>query len=281
MPHATVRSGVSLYYEWHGQHAGDPVVFIRGTGADSSRWMPQVEEYAGRYRCLIFDNRGAGKSDTPAGPYSVDMMVEDAIGLMDALSIESAHLSGLSLGGAIAQAMTLAAPARVTTLQLHGTWARTYGYARKYLSLLRRFVLEGGLDLYYEGALLYLFPPDYITEQAERMDGILQAMKKNSSPAQGLLGQLEANLTHDVLDRLDQIAVPTLVTVGELDMCLPPYYSRELHRGIRGSELVVFKGGSHLFGLQDPATFNRVTLEWLDRQVALLNGKKGGAKPPR
>ena len=281
MPHATVRSGVSLYYEWHGDHDGDPVIFIRGTGADSSRWMPQVQEYAGRYRCLIFDNRGSGKSDAPAGPYSVDMMVDDAIGLMDALSIESAHLSGLSLGGAIAQAIALQAPARVTTLQLHGTWARTYGYARMYLSLLKRFLLEGGLDLYYEGALLYLFPPDYITEQPDRTAEILRAMKKNSSPEQGLLGQLDANLTHDVLDQLDQIAVPTLITVGELDMCLPPYYARELHGAIRGSELVVFEGGSHLFGLQDPATFNRVTLQWLDRQVAQLNGKGRGAQPPR
>ena len=59
---------------------------------------------------------------------------------------------------------------------------------------------------------------------------------------------------------------PTLVTVGELDMCLPPYFSRELADGIPDAELVVFPGGSHLFGMQDPETFNRVTLDWLARQ---------------
>lgn len=257
---------INLYYEWHGDAAGPPVVFVRGTGADSSRWLPQVAEYKTRYRCLIFDNRGSGKSDAPPGPYSVKMMAEDTLALLDALGVESCHLSGLSLGGAIALRMAIEAPQRVATLQLHGSWARTYGYAEMYLSLLKRFLETGGLDLYYEGALLYLFPPEHITREYEQVQDTLARMKANSSPVEGLMGQLEANLTHDEADRLHLVSAPTLVTVGELDMCLPPLYSRELAQGIPDAELVVFPGGSHLFGLQDPPSFNRATLDWLDRQ---------------
>lgn len=275
MPTAALSTGVDIYYEWHGEAEGTPVVFIRGTGADSSRWLPQVEAYQERYRCLIFDNRGAGKSDAPEGPYSVDMMAADALALFDEVGVERAHLSGLSLGGAIALAITLDHPDRVETLQLHGTWAHLHGYAALYLRLLKRFLEEGGLDLYYEGALMYLFPPDFFINSYDRAIEILENMKAHSSPYQGLMGQLEANLTHDVYDRLGEIDKPTLVTVGELDMCLPVHYSREINESIAGSRLEVFAGGSHLFGLQDPGTFNRVTLEWLDAQVA-----DAGGSPP-
>ncbi len=268
MPFATVRDGLRVYYELHGEeHDGIPVVFIRGTGAAGNRWLPQVEEYRTSYRCLFFDNRGSGQSDSPPGPYDVAMMTMDTLALLDALDISRAHISGLSLGGAIAQDLVVRDPGRVATLQLHGTWARTHGYARMYLGLLKRWLEEGGTDLYYDSALMYLFPPDYITSNYDRIVAVLESMKQNTSPIEGLLGQVEANLTHDLADRLGEIDVPTLITVGDLDMCLPPFFSRELHELIPGSELVVFEGGSHLFGIQDPATFNRVTLEWLARQA--------------
>ena len=260
-------TGVSLYYEWHGEQNDHlPVVFIRGTGAAGNRWLPQVQAYVPTYRCLIFDNRGSGQSDAPAGPYTVEQMANDTIALFDMLGVERAHISGLSLGGAIAQDIAIRSPERVATLQLHGTWGRTHGYARMYLSFLKRMLEEGGTDMYYEGALMYLFPPDHITEHYDDVMVILGQMKEHASSPVGLLGPLDANLTHHLSDRLGEIAMPTLITVGQLDMCLPPYFSRELHEAIPASKLVVFEGGSHLFGLQDPETFNRVTLDWLSRQ---------------
>jgi pimeloyl-ACP methyl ester carboxylesterase len=163
-------------------------------------------------------------------------------------------------------------PDRVATLQLHGTWAKTNGYASLYLGYLKRLLETGGLDLYYEGAILYLFPPQFFIDNPDMASAILKGMKVASSPYAGLLGQLEANLTHDVADRLGAIVAPTLVTVGELDMCLPPHYSIEIHHAIAGSELHIFPGGSHLVGVQDPESFNKVTLAWLDRQIAAGHG---------
>jgi aminoacrylate hydrolase len=268
MPIHALPTGVSLSYELHGgENERPPVVFIRGTGASGDRWLPQVRAYVDTYRCLIFDNRGSGASESPEGPYTVGQMADDAVALLDALGIGRAHLSGLSLGGAIAQDITIRFPERVATLQLHGTWGRTHGYARMYLGFLKRMLEEGGTDMYYEGALLYLFPPDHITEHYDDVMAVLDRMKAHASSPVGLLGQMHANLTHDLASRLHEIAAPTLITVGELDMCIPPFFSRELHAAIPGSELVVFPGGSHLFGLQDPETFNKVTLEWLNRQA--------------
>ena len=268
MPRQQLHTGVSLYYEWHGPDEGIPVVFIRGTGADSSRWMPQVDEYSRRFPCLIFDNRGCGKSDSTPGEYTVASMAEDTLALLDSLGVERAHVVGLSLGGAIAQQITLERPQLVVTLQLHATWGRTEGYAKWYFDLAARLLDSGGMSLYYSTMIMFLFPPDFFTDQSEAAARILADMEQNASPIDGMRGQLHANRTHDCLDRLREISVPTLITVGELDMCLPPSYSRQLHERIPSSELMVFSGGSHLFGLQDPATFNSVTLGWLDKQIA-------------
>ncbi|HTW99171.1 MAG TPA: alpha/beta hydrolase [Acidimicrobiales bacterium] len=265
MPRQQLDTGVSLYYEWHGPDAGVPVVFIRGTGADSSRWMPQVRDYSQHYRCLIFDNRGCGKSGTTAGQYTVASMAEDTLALLGSLGVDRAHIVGLSLGGAIAQHLAVERPELVATLQLHGTWGKTDGYAERYFALAAQLLDAGGMSLYYSTTIMFLFPPDFFTEQPEAAARILADMEENASPIEGMRGQLHANRTHDCLERLNEIAVPTLITVGELDMCLPPSYSRQLHERIPSSELVVFPGGSHLFGLQDPATFNRVTLGWLEK----------------
>ena len=98
-------------------------------------------------------------------------------------------------------------------------------------------------------------------------------MKANASPVAGLAGQIEANLTHDESDRMSLVRAPTLVTVGELDMCLPPFFSRELADGISDAELVVFPGGSHLFGMQDPGTFNRVDARLAGKTAGVCLGR--------
>lgn len=90
-----------IYYEQHGEGDGPPVLFIRGTGADGTRWMPQVEVYQADVPCVIFDGRGVGKSDTTPPPYTVEQIAGDTIALMDHIGLTSAHISGSSLGGAI------------------------------------------------------------------------------------------------------------------------------------------------------------------------------------
>ena len=138
------------------------------------------------------------------------MMADDTMALLDTLEVDTCHLSGLSLGGAIAMRIAIEHPERVTTLQLHGSWAKTHGYAQMYLSLLKRFVETGGLDLYYEGALLYLFPPEYITSEFDEVSAALARMKANSSPIEGLMG-LNRMLEGTALPRLDEQAIESLI----------------------------------------------------------------------
>jgi pimeloyl-ACP methyl ester carboxylesterase len=269
MPRARVAEDLELSYELFGDDGAPVVVLVRGTGADGTRWMPQVEAYRDEFRVLIFDNRGVGGSDTPPGPYTVADMADDTVRLLDALGIDRCHLSGSSLGGAICSHIAVEQPERVLSLQLHSSWLATHGYTAFSLGLLKQFLVIGGVDFYYEAALPLLFSPAFMSREHERLMGILEHMKTHSASFEGLLGQLEANLTHDLRKRAHEITAPTLVTVGELDYLLPVAASEELQRTIPDAELVVFSGGPHLVTMETPERFNEVTLTWL-RKVAEL-----------
>jgi aminoacrylate hydrolase len=225
--------------------------------------MPQVEAYQDEYHVIIFDNRGVGKSSTPPGPYSVADMATDTIGLLDALGIARWNLSGSSLGGAIAMQVAIDEPDRTESLQLHSSWLRTEGYTEYSLGLLRSILVHGGIDFYYDAALPLLFSVDFLSADFERTSAMLEKMKANSATTVGLLGQLDANLSHDLSAESASIGVPTLVTVGSNDMILPVAASRELAERIPDATLHIFEGGAHLVSMEAAEEFNSVTLQWM------------------
>ena len=121
MPRVELPTGIGIYYETVG--AGEPLLLIMGTGADHSLWDDTAKAYAQRFQVISFDNRGTGQSDHPRDPeqYTMRTLAEDAVALLDALEIESAHVSGLSLGSAVAQELAINHPGKVRSLQLHCT----------------------------------------------------------------------------------------------------------------------------------------------------------------
>jgi len=94
-------NGINMYYRVEG--SGKLLVMIMGFGSPHSEWRFQTGLFRKHYRIITFDNRGVGKSDKPPGPYSISMMADDAVGLMNHLGIEKAHVLGVSMGGMIAQ----------------------------------------------------------------------------------------------------------------------------------------------------------------------------------
>ena len=107
-------NGINLKYDEQGQ--GEPLLFLHGLGSQGEDWGFQVPFFAPHYRVVTVDLRGHGESDKPAGPYSVSMMADDVVGLLDALKIESAHIVGLSMGGMIAFQLVVDKPERVRSM---------------------------------------------------------------------------------------------------------------------------------------------------------------------
>jgi pimeloyl-ACP methyl ester carboxylesterase len=267
MTRVRITPDLELHYERFGPPDAPVVLLIRGTGADGSRWMPQVEAYRDEFQVVIFDNRGTGKSDTPPGPYTVAGMAGDTLALLDALEIGSCHVSGSSLGGAIGLQMALDAPDRVLSLQMHSSWLATRGYTEYSLGLLKKILDLGGTSFYYEATLPLLFTAKFLSSDFARTSEILSRMRANAASPDGLSWQIDANLTYDLSDRVEQLSAPTLITVGEHDYLLPVAASEELHAAIPGSELVVFEAAGHLASMEAAARFNQVTLDFLRKQV--------------
>src|SRR3954452_22259728 len=93
-----------------------------GLASNTLSWLPQLPAFAAAHRTVIFDNRDVGQSSMAEGPYEISDVAADALALADALELDSFHLLGVSMGGAIAQEMAIAAPERVRTLTLAVTW---------------------------------------------------------------------------------------------------------------------------------------------------------------
>ena len=127
MPTLELSTGINMYYERYG--SGDPLVLIMGTGFDHSGWDNQIKDYSKYFECIVFDNRGVGKTEGSDSEFSVSLMAEDVLSLVDELGFKKAHFSGVSLGSCVAQEIVIKRPDIAYSLQLHGTWASTEGYA--------------------------------------------------------------------------------------------------------------------------------------------------------
>jgi 3-oxoadipate enol-lactonase len=121
MPYAKVND-INLYYEVHGE--GQPLTIINGLSVDISKFGVVAEAFAKTHKVLVFDNRGAGRSDKPDKPYSIEQMAGDAAGVMEEAGFKKSDIVGISMGGRIALELTLSKPDMIDRLVLVSTGAR-------------------------------------------------------------------------------------------------------------------------------------------------------------
>jgi pimeloyl-ACP methyl ester carboxylesterase len=270
MPSVSLPTGVDLYYEEDG--SGEPLLLIMGTAADHRPWAAQVEAFRDHYRVITYDARGTGRSTHPADPesYSMRALADDAAALLEHLRVDAAHVSGLSLGSATAQELAVAHPERVRTLQLHCTWGRADEWFRRMIDSMEFMVRHDDPAAYIRCALLWVASPHFLNERTDEVEAFERDfILDNPHPPskEGMLGHFHADKTHDTLDRLGTIAVPTLITSGEMDWQVPTRYGLEVQRRIPGSTLHVFRGpsSSHIAFHEMADAWNEFTLAWLRR----------------
>lgn len=274
MPFVNLATGIKMYYEIEG--SGDPLLLIMGTAADHTTWVSQVQAYKSDYTVITYDARGTGQSSHPDGvhDYSMRILAEDAAALLDHLGITIAHVSGLSLGSATAQELTINYPEKVASLQLHGTWGRSDEWFIRMIDTNEYPVLNNDFEMYIRTALLWVSSPEFINNQRDQVvafeNGII--LENPHPPSkQGLLGHFHADKTHDALDRLSAIKAPTLITSGEMDWQVPTRYGLEVKNLIPGSGIHVFRGpnSSHIAFYEMSEEWNATTLDWIKRQAPL------------
>jgi 3-oxoadipate enol-lactonase len=264
MPKVKVN-GIELNYQESGR--GEPVLMIMGFGGDHLAWAFQVPALNTKYRVITFDNRGVGESSVPDEPYSTRMMAEDAVGLLDALGVERAHVLGASMGGMIAQEVALNHPRRVRSLQLHCTYARPDRYMLSLMDAWRAVRTKATPEEWLRTVALWLFAPRTYNERPEFIEAVIQTGLATQYPftLTGFLRQGDAVRGHDALDRLPTLRCPTLVSVAEDDILVPPRFARELAAAIPKAELRVIDGAAHAYFWERADVFNAMCLAFLDQ----------------
>jgi 3-oxoadipate enol-lactonase len=202
-----------------------------------------------------------GQSDAPPGPYTARQLAEDALAVLDAAAVESAHVVGLSLGGAVAQELALAHPERVRSLALLSTFAAQPPRSRALLEAWRAWypvaIADPGLRKAWElQAYCWLFTDRFWRSEANVRAALRFASSQPPQPAQGFVGQVDAALSHDARDRLGALDLPTVVIHGALDQLSPIENGEELARLIRGAELVVIPEAGHAVNLEGQRPVN-------------------------
>jgi pimeloyl-ACP methyl ester carboxylesterase len=251
-----------LWVESRGE--GPEVLLIAGLGDPAETWTAQLQALADRYCLIAFDNRGSGRSPLGEGPLSVASMAEDAARVLDARGVGSAHVVGHSGGSIVAQELALRRPELVRSLTLVGTWGQVDEYFRSMAGAWRWMAAAApSPDALLRAFFVWLYTP------AAHADGTVEQAVTRAltfphpqTPA-GFVGQLDAFTEHDTLDRLSELAVPTLVLAGEIDIATPPRLGRLVAERIPNAEFEVLPGQAHRPFEETPDQFNaRVDAFW-------------------
>lgn len=264
MPFATARDGTQIAYVIEGRRDAEPLLMIHGLGADTRGWIMQKRTLASRFRLIMVDNRGVGRSGRPPGPYSIEVMAEDAMAVLDHAGYGSAHVMGASMGGIIAQGVAVLHPNRVRSLVLACTAARHFEWR---IDLLTDWAHEAeayGMGHFVRNNIRWMVGPRSLKRLWPAM-AVLGPLAFNV-PVESFVAQIEGIVDMDdaLRTELVNVDIPTLVTVGSQDVLTTQGDSEEIASLIPNAKLVVVRGGAHLFMVENAPSFNRTIRAFYD-----------------
>lgn len=267
MPFATAGNYQLFYVE---QGAGFPVLLIHGLAGDHGAWQPQLQALAARHRVIAFDNRGAGRSTQVDEPVSTEDLAHDTLRLLDALHVARAHVVGRSMGGAVAQHLALFAPERVQSLTLCASFGKLDPLGVRVLTNMREALeWRGSWQDHARHSVQNFVSADFFNGNPERVAQIERLIGGETRLPACYQRQNHACLQHDLLDRLQHIACPTLILAGGRDPICSLTATRWMSERIPGARTEIFEQGSHFFLLEEPERFQRT-----------LSGFLAGCTPP-
>ncbi len=256
------NQGVKIYWDELG--CGEPLLLINGLGTSAHLWHRSRPVFANHYRTIALDNRGVGRSDVPAGIYSIASMAADVNGVLDAAGVGTAHIFGVSMGGMIAQELALRYPQRVRSLILGCTTAGepTGSHAVPpepdvLMALMRRSASAEESNETFKPLLYDAGTP------CERVNEDMAIRVRWYPTAEGYMGQLQGVSGWDSYDRLGNLQVPTLVIHGEGDRLIPCANARILAGRIAGAQLALIPDAGHMFWTDQPAVVHARILAFL------------------
>ncbi|HEY8083472.1 MAG TPA: alpha/beta hydrolase [Solirubrobacterales bacterium] len=244
--------GTELYYEQAG--SGEPMLLIQGMSATHMTWgRPFLSALERDFDCIVFDNRGMGKSGEAELPFTIADLANDTAALLDALEIECAHLVGISMGGMIAQELALAHPERIRTLTIGASYCggpQGSLMAPEDLQLLGTAYTSGEPEQVFRAMWELNLSPSF-REDDSRFAAFAEMGAALPAPQPVVLQQMRACGAHNTHERLSQIALPTLTIHGDADRMLGHSNGREI-ASLIPARLETLEGVGHMFWWEQP-----------------------------
>lgn len=263
--HGTAQvQGANLYYEMRGE--GEAVVLISGLGGNAELWTRQAPVLSESHRVVLFDNRGAGRSDAPEGPYTIQMMAADTAQLLDVLDIAAAHIVGASMGGMIAQEVALQYPDKALSLTLIGAQcggSHAFGAEEENATALQELAtLDMTPQERARGWLPYTLSQEFREANPDLVEGFVKVTGQYPCTTEGLRAQWAALMGYDSWERLPDVVAATLILQGSLDKLVPPENADVLGVRIPDSRVVIIDGAGHSLAFEASDRINELLLEF-------------------
>lgn len=281
MPKILVN-GVELYYELLGPAGtspadaspadtspveGEVIVLSNGVLMSTASWGLQKAALTRRHRLLLYDCRGMGQSQHPAGPYSMEQHADDLAALLTALNIPSAHIGGISYGGEVSLAFALKYPHLTRSLIVSSSVSHSESVLKGLIDAWIAAARARDPKLLFEITYPLNFSSTYI--DANRAAIELARTRYAQLDMDAVLELFDCFQRLNITAELHCISAPTLVLVGELDILKPRIYSEIIAREIPGAQMVVVPGSGHALCLEKPAIFNTLVLGFVEQ----VNGR--------
>jgi 3-oxoadipate enol-lactonase len=254
-------NGTRLHYQFDGSESAPTVMLSNSLGTNLHMWDPQISVLAEKFRVLRYDSRGHGQSPATPGPYTIDGLGNDAIGLLDALRIEKVLFCGLSLGGVIAQWMGIHAANRVNAIVISNSAAKIGNdeFWNKRIEKLR----EGGIAPVAGAQVLRWFTARYVEAQPQ----VVEKMKQMfiATPVDAYIATCQALRDSDLRESIQRIRTRTLVISGTHDMVTPPADGKFMASQIPGARYAELNA-SHLSDIEDSLGFCAAVLQFFSAQ---------------
>ena len=257
-----VKVGDDLFHVELEGPADAPVLMLSNSlGTNLNMWDPQMPELTRHFHVVRYDSRGHGQSAAPEGPYTLEQLGRDALGIMDELGFETFHWMGLSKGGMVGQWLLTHAPERIERAVLANTAAQA-GSPDLWNARIRG-VREGGMDAVAASVIDRWFTKAFQTEDPLEVAKIRAML--DTTPPEGYAGCIAAIRDMDQRESIRAIDRPVLVIVGAEDPATPPEAGALIAENIEGAELVTLDA-AHLSNIEDEAAFTRAVVRFLTRR---------------
>lgn len=255
----TKANGISIHHTVEGPENAPWVVFSNSLLTDLTMWDDQAAALSKNYRVLRYDQRGHGQTEVTEGPYHLDQLVDDVVGLFDALSIQRAHFVGLSMGGMTTINLAQRYPDRVNrVIACDCGPASTPAGAQQWAERVA-LVEDKGMEALVDVTINRWYSPEFVATQNPVMKKVGDMIR--NTPVKGFAGGAGALSNFDLRPGYGKITAPVLLICGSKDAALAGV--KQLHEGVAGSQLIELEGAGHISNTEKPREFTDAVEKFL------------------